>query len=147
VTETWVSPHEKRFSRKQVRFLISVLSDLRKGYYPPKESADTGYTNSKIIVLRGVHHAIFEDPCIFAAEIEQRLEKCGPDAMIVELIYSQDAADELQLIQHIASIHKLPMITIMRKINKVMDYICGRRKAISYQEYNQHKKRERNRSQ
>ena len=76
----WYAPHEIIFSREQCLFLILNITLLREGRYPP-ECTPTGYTGGNNNIG---HHAPFETPALFAAEMDYRLSKCGKDGLLLE---------------------------------------------------------------
>ncbi len=86
--KSWYAPHEIIFSKPQMLFLIENLCLLKRGVYPP-ECRDTGYTG--LADKRQSHHAPFEIPCIFAVEVEQRLDCCSTDG---EILVNQIKSDQ-----------------------------------------------------
>lgn len=75
----WYSPGEVHFTRRTALWLVQNLGTLRTGYWPPEASNYIGIPGKKT----GKHKAYFETPIEYAAEIEDRLEKCGIDGLIL----------------------------------------------------------------
>lgn len=71
----WWKPSDVKFTRDQVRWLIFMLPILKTGRWPrdPNQNTTDAFGKSQTVSF----HAPFENPCMFAAEIEQRLERTG----------------------------------------------------------------------
>jgi len=131
----WYSPHSIKFSKAEVKWLISILPLLRSGFYPPNPK-ESGYTDSKIYSKRVFRGAKFETPVLLATELDMRLERCGQDGLLLEFLYSQDPADELQVIQHIAGCLNTDIWEVNRRIGRALRYVCGRNfKNSTYKEF------------
>ena len=115
------SPNQIRFSRAQLLWMMQNISILRSVEWPP-DCKVTGYTGSK-----SGHNsrAPYENPAAVTAELLTRIEKCGPDGLIMELVYS-DPDNYTSLIQHIANAMHLEPRTIERRINAALRYISGK---------------------
>ena len=99
----WWPPGEIRFSFEQVVWLLSWLSELRGGFYPP-DHRETGYYDTPIVRKdkRKKRRAYFTTPVEFAAEIDQRLAMTGFDRYLVEDrylngIYEDEIARKLNM--------------------------------------------------
>ena len=79
----WFSPSEIRFTREEMIWLITWLTLLQEGRWPP-EHKETGYTGHQ--GSRG-HRAPFETPVQFAAEVDTRLKTTGEagEALVDEI--------------------------------------------------------------
>ncbi len=69
----WYAPSEIKYNSNQVLFILKHLEMMLVGEWPP-ECRETGYTGGGSYHS---HSAKFEVPVVIAAEVSQRLEKCG----------------------------------------------------------------------
>ncbi len=125
----WFNPSEIYYCPHQVEWILTNLSMLKSGRWPP-ESIDTNYydTGGKKLRRSG---AYFEVPIAVASDIELRLEKCDKDGRIVRQCIC-NGWDEVTL----ALIMGKPVYIIRAKIQRVLSYCSGyRKKRITYHEF------------
>ncbi len=127
----WYAPREIRFTRPTTRWLIRNLGCLQSGYWPPEASnyIDMPGTGSK--------SAYFETPIQYAVEIEQRMEKCGEDGLILLAIYCWEMT-----LDSLARYFRKPSWVIRDKSKNALDYVASgynrrwhntaKRKAVDY---------------
>lgn len=136
----WHNPHSIRFSRQQIKWLISILSILRDGEYPPNPK-ESGYTDQGIQSRQFRPGAKFETPAGIAAELDYRIQRAGLDGLLLELLYTNEPDDELFVIQHIAYALNEEVIDIEQRIKNALTYISGDgRKVPSYYKFLRHEK-------
>jgi len=132
----WYSPHSIKFTKAQVKWLISVLPMLRNGVYPrnPKES---GYTDAGIVPKKQTKAgAKFEIPAGLAAELEIRIQRAGVDGLMLEFLYAFEPADELFVMEHMAQCLNLSRKEVNQRIRNALYYVSGdKRKTGSYSQY------------
>ena len=121
MTKDYYSPNEISFTRDQVLWLIKHLDILRDFTWPP-EHRETGYIGGSTRIVR---RAPFDTPACILGELEERIEKCGLDGIMMEFVYSASSEDKQALEQHIASALKLNIRTVDRKLKKALRYITG----------------------
>ena len=121
-------PWEIRFTREQVEWLLPHLEEMRRGQYP-SEGQDTGYYDVPI-KHHPSGHAPFETPCMIAAELDMRIERCGSDGILLRWHYCEGKSlDEISKGAHRSR------DDIERRIARVMAYICGRHARRKTYEY------------
>ena len=131
----WYSPSSIFFTKPQCRWLIGHLNLLRLGHWPPEHKETGYYGKGKGKVGCS---APFERPAQLAAELDLRIENCGPDGILLEFIYSSDSEDRLWLTYHIANALRLEPRTVKRRVKQALRFVAGqKRKRCSYQEWKQ----------
>ncbi len=132
----WYNPHAvTKFTKAQVKWLISVLPLLRNGSYPrnPKES---GYTDTGIKSRQFKAGASFEIPASIAAELDIRIQRAGADGLMLEFLYAFEPADELFVMEHMAQCLNLERKEVTQRIRNALGYVSGNgRKKNSYSQY------------
>lgn len=73
-----------RFDRSDVIWLLAILPQLRLGKYPAGD-ADANRDDGKATPSE---RAPFENAELLAAEVEERLDACGRDGVLLELVYT-----------------------------------------------------------
>ena len=135
IPEIWYSPDAIRFSRRQVRWLLSLLPSIREGYWPAKGN-ETGYDNTPMRQKHRYYKAKKENIISIAAELEIRLERTGLDGLLVKAIYCWDDSYS-SLAKHLHCSED----AIDRRVDDAMRYVCGkRRKGRGYKQYLNHRK-------
>ncbi len=128
----YYSPHTIRYTKAQVKWLISIFPLLRSGSYPPS-GKETGYLEYKVLVKRGNPQAKFVRAAQIAAELDLRIQRAGLDGLLLELLYSSSPDDELFIIQHIAMALGEDIERVARRIRNALQYCSGNhRKVTSY---------------
>ncbi len=112
MTEVYYKPSEIRFSREQMLWLIEWLSVLKEGTWPPNPQG-SGYTEIASVQKSSSHHAGFETPCQFAAEIESRLKSTGESGEVL-----------VHEVQHGLDVYEL----LSPPAKKALNYISGWRR-------------------
>ena len=131
----WYNPRSIRFTRAQVKWLISQLPLLRNGSYPrnPKES---GYVDTGIKSKQFKAGASFEVPAGIAAELDIRIQRAGVDGLMLEFLYAFDPDDEVFIIEHMAQALNLGRKEVSQRIRNALYYVSGsNRKATTYNKY------------
>jgi len=130
----WFSPQSIKYTPEQVRFLIPVLYLLHAGVYP-RDAKETGYTgNIRVKQFRsGGKHELAAG---IAAELTWRIQKCGIDGLLLELLLTTTDGNDDFFINHMAMTLKESRYEIYRRISSALTYVCGdSRKEISYAEH------------
>uniref|UniRef100_A0A6H1ZTD9 Uncharacterized protein n=1 Tax=viral metagenome TaxID=1070528 RepID=A0A6H1ZTD9_9ZZZZ len=125
----WFGPADICYCPHQVEWILSNLATLKSGYWPP-EHVETGYydTGGRKVRRGG---AYFEVPIIVAADVETRLDMCGPDGVLAKQCLG-NGWDEGTL----ADIMNKPLHVIQAKIRRVVNYCSGARtRQITYYEF------------
>ena len=123
--DTWFAPGEIRFTREEMIWLITWLSLLEMGKWPP-EHKNSGYSGSH--GTRG-HRAPFENPSGFAGEINARLKTTGEAG--------ESLVDEVE-----GGIEDYEGLS--RPAQRALNYISGwRRRRITYPKWKYEQKRRR----
>ena len=133
----WYSPGQvtARYTRAQVRWLIPHLPLLRGGSYPrnPKE---TGYVDPGIGRPDPKPNAAFTIAADIAAEIDLRIQRAGPDGLMLEFLHAFEPDDELFIIEHMAQALNMGTREVSQRIKNALYYVSGSgRKATSYKQY------------
>ena len=135
----YYSPGEIRFTVQQALWLIRNLETLRSGQPWPPEA-------SNYIDIPGTRSGLapFETPILYAVEIEDRLEKCGEDGLILEAIESWGKSTE-----SMAKYLKMPEWSIKKRRKAALGYVASgparrwhntkKRKAETYQDFKKRK--------
>jgi len=159
MTNDYYSPNEISFTRSQVFFLLRNL-DILRDFTWPLDYKESGYIGGNKRIVR---RAPFDTPACILGELEERIERCGLDGILLELVYSASSEDKQALEQHIASALKLNIRTVDRKIKKALNYISGKcrrwvscekcsefktcklkkREAVSYRDFDSYRKSKR----
>ena len=81
MTDIWWSPGEIRFAREEMIWLITWLSFLEDGKWPPDHNSSSSTRG------RRSHKAPFENPSGFAGEVNSRLKTTGEagEALVDEI--------------------------------------------------------------
>ncbi len=118
------SPGQIRYTKAQVKWLISFLPLLRVGVYPrnPKES---GYTDAGIQARQFKPGAKHELAVGIAADIDMRIEKAGADGLMLEFLYASEPADELFIMEHIAQCLNLAVKDVSQRIRNALYFVSG----------------------
>lgn len=141
--ERWYSPGQIRFTRLQMLWLIKNLPDLCEGRWTPNPEGSSSIDMP--IIRKGKRgKSPTKDPCLVAAEVETRLEKCGIDGLILEAIVGWGKSDE-----SISKYLGMPVWSVRKRAKRALGYISssgedageGRRKRMSYREFKGQKRR------
>lgn len=139
---TWYPIGQITFRPEHMIFLIKSLPLLQEGHYP-RNPIGTGYTDSKILIKRGRHTAYFEHPVQLAAEVETRLEQCGPDGLLLEALYAWGKRTK-----YLMNAFRCNEYQLRKRIKSALWYISGwERKQIPYREFWTKRKYERSKPQ
>ena len=131
----WYSPGQIRFNQKTALWLIHNLGTLGDGHWPPEASSYVDIQGKK----SGRHRAPFETPIEYAIEIEQRLEKCGIDGLILEAIECWGKSDA-----SLAAYFNYPEWSIRKRARRALAYVASgparrwhdtKRKGETYQQF------------
>lgn len=143
VIKDFYSPGELRFTRQQFLWLLWNLETLQTGIWPSDASSYELYIGKKT----GIHRAYFETPIEYAIEVEQRLEKCGIDGLILEAIECWGKS-----ITSMANYFRMPEWSIKQRRNNALTYVASgparrwhhipKRKGETYQEFKKRRRRE-----
>lgn len=143
VPKDFYSPKEVIFTRLTALWLINNLGTLRGGYWPPDASS---YIDESIIKQSGSSNAPFVTPIDYAAEIQDRLEKCGIDGLILEALQCWGKSYE-----SMAKYLKKPLWMIKKMRDRALGYVASgparrwhntrKRKGETYQEFKDRKKK------
>lgn len=137
MAKDFYSPREIYFTQATALYLIRNLGSLRDGHWPPEASSYIDLPLSK--KMRG-HRAPFATPIEYAAEIEDRMERCGIDGLILEALECWGKSEE-----SLARYFKMPVWSIRRRAKKALAYVASgparrwhdtkKRKGETYQEF------------
>jgi len=129
------SPGEVHFTKQTVLWLLQNLGCLSSGSWPADASNYIDIPGKKV-----GNKAYYQTPIEYAAEIEERLEKCGIDGLILEAIESWGKTDE-----SLARYFKMPVWSIRKRRKKALIYVSSgpnrrwhttkKRKGETYQEF------------
>lgn len=138
----WYSPGEVHFTRRTALWLIQNLGVLLEGNWPPEASNYIDSPGPKTTSQR----AHFTTPVEYAAEILQRMEKCGIDGLMLEAIECWGKSEE-----SLAKYFKMPAWSIRNRANRALSYVASgparrwhdtpKRKGETYQEFRDRKKK------
>ncbi len=136
MNDSWWSPGEIRFTIRQALWLVQNLGNLREGYWPTEASNYIDIPGTKSASRR----APFSTPIEYAAEIEQRLEKCGIDGLI---LLAMECWGES--VQALARYFHMPRWSILKRRKNALGYIASgparrwlttpKRKGQTYQQF------------
>lgn len=137
--DEWYSPGSVRFTIRQTLWLIRSLPTLRDGEWP------TDAENYKVRSKKA-GKAPFEIPISYAVEIQERLERCGVDGLILEAIEGWDKS-----IESITKYLKIPGWSIRKRRKLALGYVASGparrwhktriRDAETYREFKDRKKK------
>ena len=135
----WCNPGWVTFRKDEIVWLLSILYDLRNGWYVPEPEG--GYVELPINKrqIRATAGAYFTRLVELSAEIDWRLERVFRgdkdffDRDLLENHYCD--GDSVEKISHTA---RLSMDEVERRIERVLSYISWDRKERSYEEYCRH---------
>jgi len=143
MTIDWYSPGSIKFDSRTTLWLVQSLNCLRDGYWPPEAS---GYIDAAIRQKNVSKRTQFATPIEFAAEISERLEKCGIDGLILEAIESWGKSEETM-----ARYLRMPTWSIRKRAKKALAYVSSgptrrwhnsrKRKGETYQQFKVRKHR------
>lgn len=104
------------FDYGTVLWVLNNYQTLARGLWPdPRSAADLG-----LPVKRNIsRHAPFEDPCLTAAEIGNRVAKCGLDGLLVEERYGMKWGAWPQSEAEIAHRRHIPLMQVSSRITSV----------------------------
>lgn len=126
MTKDWYSPNRLRFTRSQILWLIKHLPTLRQHQYPP-DPRETGYIDPGTIVKRGKPRAPFETAALLLAELEEKIEACGMDGLLLEMVYclapTDQTADVTALMSHIGKALGLSVDAIDNSCLRAIRYL------------------------
>ena len=126
------SPREIHFTRKQTRWIINSLPDLRTGYWP----VDPEDIGRKVIS----RNAPFITAAECAAEVEERMEQCGIDGLILLAIECWGETDTA-----LSKYLNIPIWSIKKRYKRALGYVASgparrwhdtsRRKGETYEQF------------
>ncbi len=119
----WYSYGEIRFTKKQVLWLIPILSSIGIGLWPSQHK-ETGYAGKSKSSHK--HEAYFTKPAEVAAELESRLERCGADGLALEFWICMSAGDDPYLKQRIAKYLRCSYSQACERLELALRYCCGK---------------------
>jgi len=135
MSEEWFSPSAIKFTKVHTLWLLHNLQELHLAW--PVDSSSYIDQPGK---LAPSSKAPFATPIEYAAEIEQRLEKCGIDGLILESVEVWGKS-----VQVMCRYLGMTPSTIDRKMNTALRYVASgpsrrwhnsrKRKAESYKEF------------
>jgi len=146
MAENFYSPREIHFSRKTARWVIQNLGSLRGGYWPPEASSYIDIT--PIGKKTSGRQAAFVTPVECAAEITDRMERCGIDGLILLAIecWGESPAS-------LAKYLGMPEWAVKKGYTKALYYVASgpdrrwhdtkKRKGETYQEFRIRRKKKR----
>lgn len=121
------------FTRDDVEMVLNNYYDLATGAQLNNSTttnnpeSQRGYTSC---------HATYEESCMLAAEVCRRVRKCGLDGLLVEERYGLKGKTTPKTIEQIADERDLKDDDILRRINKVIWYCCGKKpKELDYEHW------------
>ncbi len=136
----WYSPGEIHYTYKTALWVVQHLGSLRGGEWPP------GTPDDILCQKSSSHKAPFISAIEAAAEITDRLEKCGEDGLILLAIECWGESEE-----SMAAYFRKPVWVIRKRKKKALLYIASgparrwhttkRRKGETYEEFNLRRKR------
>ena len=115
IDEYWF-PHEIRFTKKQVLWLLPHLEELREGIYPVNHQ-ETGYIGAS---HQHQNHSPFENICLVAAELDIRMAYCFPDGILLEGHYTKGISYE-----DLGRKYHRDVNSIERNISNALGYISS----------------------
>jgi hypothetical protein len=137
------SPREVIFTRQTVRWVIQNLGSLRSGYWPADAS---NYIDIPIGKRTASRKAPFITPVECAAEIADRMEKCGIDGLILLAIECW-AESEASLAKYLG----MPDWSVKKRYKRALAYVASgparrwhdtkKRKGETYQEFRMGRKK------
>lgn len=108
-----------------VLWVLNNYGTLARGLWPdPRSAADLGLPNKRII-----GHAPFEDPCLTAAEIGNRVARCGLDGFVVEERYGMKWGAWPQSEAEIAHRRHILTAQVYSRISNVILYCTDQEQA------------------
>jgi len=116
--KNWYSPGSVHFTRRQVLWLLENLGTLKTGYWPPEAS---NYIDVPMGKKSSSRRASFTTPIEYATEIEERLEKCGIDGIMLEAVNCWGKSTQ-SLSRHLHFSERV----IRKRCKKALFYITGR---------------------
>lgn len=103
------------FNRDGIIFVLQHLKELRQG---ERVERHTSYLERPLVTRSRSLHAPFEDPCLVAAEVTNRLDVCGPDGFFCKVYFA------LEETQHsIGRVFNLPDHEVDRGIRSALAYV------------------------
>lgn len=79
-------------NKRTIIFVLQHLKELRQGEHIEQHLS---YLERPLATRRGgLYHAPFENPCLLAGEVENRLAKCGRDGFLCKVHYALDESEE-----------------------------------------------------
>ncbi len=119
-----------KFSRADILTILYHYHELKSGQRITSPS--NRYNNPEAQWTGRNLHAIFEEPCLLAAEVYSRVKSCGYDGYIVMERFGLDK-EECTQERIISESRGIPLNQIYQSINFVVRYCQGRkRKKIPY---------------
>ncbi len=141
--DEFYSPVQCRFTIKTVLWLLQNLACLTAGQWPSDASNYIDIPGKKTN-----NKAYYQTPIEFAIEIEERLEKCGIDGLILEAIECWGKTDE-----SLARYFRMPLWSVRKRRKLALGYVSSgparrwhdtkKRKGENYQEFKERKRVER----
>ena len=116
----WYNPRECIFTRKTALWLVQNLGALRAGTWPSDASNYIDIPGTKSVS----HRAPFATPIEYAAEIEQRLEKCVtgniPDGLILLALECWGES-----VQSLSRYFHMPKFSILKRRKQALGYVSS----------------------
>lgn len=134
--ERWYSPGVIKFTRLQMLWLIKNLVDLRGGRWTP--NPEGSHSIDMPLIRKGKRgKSPSKDPCLIAAEVEIRLERCGIDGLILEATVGWGKSD-----QSLSKYLGMPVWSVKKRAKRALRYISSgeERERMSYREFKGQKK-------
>lgn len=116
MAKDWYAPREIWFFRATALWLIQNLGSLETGHWPPDAFNYIDIPGKKT----GKHKAPFETPIDYAVEIEDRLEKCGIDGLILEALECWGKSEE-----SLAKYFRMPVWSIRKRAKRALAYVAS----------------------
>lgn len=118
MAKDFYSPKEIFFTRKEALWVIQNLGTLQAGYWPTEES---GYIDDTPIGKRSLSHkAPFISPIECAAEITDRMERCGIDGLILLAIECWGESEEA-----LSKYFNIPIWSIKKRYKRALAYVAS----------------------
>lgn len=144
MNDEWYAPNQIKYTKDQMLWLLNHLPDLRLGYWPPNPQG-SGYVDMPINKKAVKAKAHFITAVEVAAEIDDRLEQCGLDGLLVEANYTWDKS-----IDSLVKASSLDFYEVVRRISRALKYISSgydrrwhttrKREGVSYTEWISHRR-------
>lgn len=107
------------FNKEAIIFVLQHIKELRQGEHIEQHLS---YLERPLATRGGgLYHASFENPCLLAGEVANRLAKCGRDGFFVKVYYCLEESEET-----IARAFSLPVEEIRNEIISALAYVSNK---------------------